>query len=375
MHKTATFIRPRRIEDSLEDDLATVLTTIAGRADAADRGETGLDADLDLLREAGLFAAILPRQAGGLGLGFEAGAAVRTVTLLRCLGRANLSVARLIEGHMNALKLIMLYGDCFQQDEAFSASRLGALFGVWGADSDKPVTIERTSAGARLNGAKRFASGLGLVDRAIVTATTPDGPQLMLLAARDPARMDASVWQTSGMRATASGIYDFDGFSVTGAAYIGKPGDYTREPHFEGGVWRYAAAQVGGMEAIAKVARTAVAGTDDPHQLRRVAELAMLCETGRLWVERAAERAEHPEADDAAVAYVLLAREVVEQTAQKVIALADRALGSRSFFNGHPVERMRRDLAFFLRQANLDGKLDVAARNVAGSPHPIGERW
>ncbi len=148
-----------------------------------------------------------------------------------------------------------------------------------------------------------------------------------------------------------------------------------REPYFEGGVWRYAAAQVGGMEAIAEVARNAVSGTGDPHQLRRAAELAILCETGRMWVERAAERAEHPGAGEAAVAYVLLAREVVEQNAQAVIALADRTLGSRSFFNGHPVERMRRDLAFFLRQANLDGKFEAAAREIARSPHPIGERW
>ena len=122
-------------------------------------------------------------------------------------------------------------------------------------------------------------------------------------------------------------------------------------------------------------AATPSTAADDPLAAARLADLALACETGRLWVERAAFRVEAHGAGETDVAYVLLAREAVERACLTVIETVDRLIGAASFFEGHPVERIRRDLSFFLRQANLDGKRAKAARSVAGSDAPVGDMW
>ncbi len=353
---------------------ADVLAAIALRAGAADRGEADLSADITALREAGVLAAPLPAGEGGSGLGVSPDGTMACLTLLRQLGRANLSVARLVEGHINAVKLIALYATPAARDAAFDAVRAGELLGVWGADGAVPVTLAPCEP-LTLRGAKRFASGLGLVSRALVTARTDDGAQLVLAPVTDAARSDASAWAMSGMRATASGTYDLEGVEPGPAALIGKPGDLMREPFFEGGVWRYAAAHLGGAEALyTHMLETLLkAGrADDPHQQRRIAEAGTACETARLWLELAATRVESGPADpEGAAAYALLAREATESACLTVIDRVERALGTAAFDAGSPVDRIRRDLSLFLRQAAPDGKRARAARAlVAGTALP-----
>lgn len=55
--------------------------------------------------------------------------------------------------------------------------------------------------------------------------------------------------------------------------------------------------------------------------------------------------------------YVLLAREAVEAACVEVMDLAERAIGTAAHGTAHPVDRMCRDLRFYLRQAALDDKL------------------
>lgn len=357
-----------------------VVQSIARRAAAADLGHADLTADIAALRNAGYLIAPLPVRARGKGWGLHVEGIRPLSDFLRALGRANLSVARLYEGHVNAIKLISLYGTPLQQAELLEKVHRGALMGVWGADARAPVVIRNTDSKntKRLSGSKRFASGLGMVSIAIVTARTDEGCQLLALAVEDPARMDHSAWRTTGMRATQSGNFDFNGMNVNETALIGAPNDYQREPYFEGGVWRYAAAQVGGMEALAEAVRRVIrerGQQEDPHQLERLARLVMLCEAGRRFVEAAASGVEAEGAGEDAVAAALLAREFLEDIALEAMQLADRSVGTASFFDGHPAERIRRDLGFFLRQAALDQKLMKAARRIVKHAQPIGEQW
>ncbi len=350
------------------------LAEVARRAAAADACAEDLGPSLAALRQAGLFdilAAYADPVPGDRVVG-------EIVTLLRRIGRANLSVGRLVEGHLNAHRLVALYATPAQRASVEAAVADGALLGVWGADGDPPFSIADQGGSIALSGTKRFASGLGLVSPAVVSARTKDGPQLLLVPSSESERMDPSAWTTSGMKATVSGTYDFDGMVIGTDAHLGRPGDYVREPHFEGGVWRYAALHVGGMEALAEAARRhAVEGgfADDPLTAARLADLAIACETGRLWVEASAARVEEAGAGESEVAHVLLAREAVERACLSAIETVDRLIGAASFFDGHPAERIRRDLSFFLRQANLDGKRAKAARSVAGSDKPLGEMW
>jgi alkylation response protein AidB-like acyl-CoA dehydrogenase len=207
-----------------------------GAADC-DHREGDLAAEIALLCAEGWLQACLPHAHGGKGWGTEPSAALEAFNALRELGRANLSLARLFEGHMNAIKLVMLFGSPELRNEMAQLVHQGILLGVWGADEPAdPVRLERAQDSFLLQGRKRFASGLGLVGRAIVTAILDDRPQMVLAATDDTARADHSEWRMSGMRATRSGTYDFSGVRTSRKSLVGKPGDLLREPWFEGGI-------------------------------------------------------------------------------------------------------------------------------------------
>ncbi|QHQ35390.1 acyl-CoA/acyl-ACP dehydrogenase [Algicella marina] len=357
---------PARETRSLTE--AGALKAVAAGVVEADAGHRDLSGDMHRLASSG----ILDRLCTSAATPAEA---QEHATLLRRIGRASLSVGRLAEGHMNALKLLHLYGTPAQVERHSAAARHGAIYGVWGADGDQPVRIDAELDGrVRLAGGKRFASGIGSVSYAVVTATAFDGLRLAIAEVRNPERADATAWDTSGMRATASGSYDFSGVT---AEVLGAAGDYLREPHFQGGVWRYAAVQTGGLEALAEEVRRAVSAADTPGeaQLHRIARIASLAHRARLMVDDAAVRIETPGAGPDAVALSLAVREEVELACLEGIALADRALGTRSFAKGHRVELIRRDLGFFLRQADLDGKLRQVGETLLAAEAAIGEIW
>ena len=353
---------------------ARILRQIGARAGAADRGATTLAADLAALHDAGLLAALV----AGAGVGGDTGTGAR---LLRRIGRASLPVGRIVEGHANALRLIQLYATSRQRAGFGAIAAQGGLFGVWGAEGREPVTCTLTGGETGvLTGAKMFCSGLGLLSVAVVPVKTDAGPLLLLARVDDPDRADASAWTVSGMRATVSGRYDLTGVA---AEVLGRPGDFLREPNFEGGIWRYCALHCGGLEALAEGVRAHLrerGQAGQPRQAERLARMILLAQTARLWVEASSGAVERAallggEVVTSSVTQVLLAREAVETACMEGIALAERAVGTAAFAASSDVDRIRRDLGFFLRQANLDGKLMQASDALLADPAPVGEMW
>ncbi|RIX98178.1 acyl-CoA dehydrogenase [Aureimonas flava] len=287
--------------------------------------------------------------------------------VLSAIGGRDLSAARLLEGHLNSLQLVALYGDAGQQARVLEAVRGGGLLGVWGADALVPLRFEKGAVRPRrLEGAKRYASGAGTVGLAIVPVDEDGALHLLLLDTGDATRVDLSSWDHRGMRATASGTYDFTGMEVGSGDVLGQPDDYRREPFFVGGIWRCAAAQLGAIEAIvAGMTRELFGSGRDAHplQMARIGEAIREARTARLWVEDAAKQVETCAPDmqkadiDRVVAYSAYARLATEAAAMKVIDLAERAIGLGSFAIGHPVEALTRDLAVYIRQANPDAVL------------------
>jgi len=215
--------------------------------------------EVQLLAEAGLLAAPVPRAFGGLGLGTEAGATVSLLALLAEIGRGNLSLGRIYEGHVNALQLVATYGTRTQLERAAEDARDGRrLFGVWNTEAADGVTIELAGAGRyRLSGAKTFASGAGVVARALVTGRLPDGGWQICVVPMDrvTTRTDPSWWRPIGMHGSASFKVDFGGVEIEQDALVGEPGDYQRQPWLSGGAIRFAAVQLGGAEALFDAAR------------------------------------------------------------------------------------------------------------------------
>lgn len=349
------------------------------RVDAVETDREGAfpEHSMALLREARLLAAPVPSSAGGESLG----AVESTRELLETLaqvGRGNLVVGRLYEGHVNALQLVERYGDPAQRRRWQADAMAGRLFGVWNTEAGDGVKLSVAgSGGYRLAGAKTFASGCGKVDRALVTAARDDGGWQMTIVdcAVQPPREDRQFWKPLGMRASASFRADFSGARLAAGDLLGEAGDFYAEPVFSGGAIRFAAVQQGGIEAVFDEARRFLASlgrTDDPHQRMRLGEMAMRVEAGRLWLGGAADVASKPAR---LVAYAGLMRSAIEENALAVMRLAERSVGARGLLRPEPFERLHRDLTHYLRQPAPDAVLANAGADVLVRHQPAWRLW
>jgi alkylation response protein AidB-like acyl-CoA dehydrogenase len=207
----------------------------------------------------------------------------------------------------------------------------------------------------------------------------PDAPPRMLVVALDPGtRADLSPWRAHGMRASATGTLDFTDLPVSPDDILGEPGDYERQPAFSAGAWRFLAVQAGGIAAVVEAWRTHLRATgrgEDPHQLARLGQGAIALETAALWVARAARTASEAADPEGAVAYVNLARLAVERAGLDVIEGAQRSVGLQGFLRDHPLERLCRDLATYLRQPAPDRALAAGARHVLAAPGGVADLW
>ena len=295
--------------------------------------------------------------------GYTATSGAGLLELLRLVGSGNLAVGRVFEGHVNALKLVALYGTARQLRDATDDAAAGHLFAIWNTEPADPLRLE---AGT-LHGRKLFCSAAGYATRGLVTALTPEGGSRMVLAALQPGeRVGAERAHLQGMRACGTGDMGFDGFPVPDEALIGQPGDYLRQPEFSAGAWRTSAVTLGGLESLVAAARRQLVERDrhaHPHQAARIGAALIAQETASLWVRKAAAIAEGGRAAPEDVAgYVNLARIAVESACLEAMRVVQRSLGLACFMQPNPVERLLRDLATYLRQPAPDETLDEAAR-------------
>jgi alkylation response protein AidB-like acyl-CoA dehydrogenase len=341
-----------------------IVPEMRSRAEILDREPCFPEADCSRLRAIGALAAVVPQKQGGLGLGIDPGSALTLFELLRILGSGNLAVGRIFEGHVNALKLILLYGDEAQKKSAIDDVRNGHLFAIWIADDRDPVRLVGGST-PMLVGRKAFCSAAGYASRALITAQTNDGVRMLLvpvLAHRGTTRQNCSI---QGMRASVTSGFSFNEVETPVNALIGCPGDYTREPTFSAGAWRTTAVTLGGLDALIDETRKQLIARgrhQDPHQLARMGRAFVAQETARLWVRNAAQRAESKDNTSASLtAYVNLTRTAVEATVLDTIQTVQRCLGLGAFLVSNPVERLVRDLATYVRQPAPDEALCEAA--------------
>ncbi|KPF67618.1 acyl-CoA dehydrogenase [Bosea sp. AAP35] len=317
---------------------------------------------VDTIVAAGLHKTFAPGASGGQPFDDALSENAALLDVLRGIGRADLSLGRLFEGHVNALKLFAWYGGPDQR--AWLGQRLdeGQLFGVWATEPPPGVTLVAGDGGTHLQGNKSFASGAGGLGHAVVTARMADGrTQLAVAPADDPARADLTGWRVRGMRATVSGSYDLSGLPCTAMNLLGQPDDYGTEPRFTAGAWRFTAVHLGGIEALLAETRRGLseAARSDPLQRLKFGQAVVAARTAYLWVREAAQRAAIDSPD--APAFAQMTRGVVERAGLDVMELAARMIGTRSAFDGQRIDKIIRDLSLYLRQAGPDFARDQAA--------------
>jgi alkylation response protein AidB-like acyl-CoA dehydrogenase len=332
--------------------------------------------EFDHLRRSGLLTVPLRQALGGAGVGIEAEATHTLLRLLRQIGRGNLAVGRIYEGHINGLQLVQTFGTQEQIEQYASDVRdRHKVFGVWNAEASDGVRLIPLEGGRyRLEGSKTFCSGVGCVDRPFVNGALPDGRWQMCVVPLDEVvtHADPSWWQPPGMKATASYKVDFSGVELDARSLIGNPDDYHRQPWLSGGAIRFAAVQLGGAEALFDETRKYLQGlkrTSDPYQAARLGQMAIALESGNLWLQGAAAQLaqyaptfggnpdeEQPEAIRI-IAYANMMRTAIEQICMDMMQLCERSVGTRGLMPPYPIERIVRDLTLYLRQPNFDAVL------------------
>jgi alkylation response protein AidB-like acyl-CoA dehydrogenase len=355
---------PQDLAASCLDPALRVAETLRREAPALDRAGLVPPETIRRLGEAGLLAAALRPEQGGLGLGASTGVLLEILTVI---GAGNLAIGRLYEGHVNVLLLIDRFGSLAQRQRVMSAVKHHhALLGVWNTDGRRPLSLERAGGSWRLSGTKSFASGAGLVAQALVTAPHPDGGRQMILVPMEPLadRIDRSGWQPLGMRASMSFEVDFDGAALESDALIGRPDDYLAEPWFSAGCIRFAAVQLGGAVELLRAVHAHLRRTrraDDPYQVERFARMRLAVETGRLWLARAADAFDAAAPD--AIIVANMARSQITEVCTLVLDLAGRSIGVQGMLQPHPLERLSRDLMTYLRQPAPDAALASIGRD------------
>jgi alkylation response protein AidB-like acyl-CoA dehydrogenase len=290
------------------------------------------------------------------------------LSCLRRIGHRDLAVARLGEGHADALAILA---------EAGTSAPPEARLGVWAAGPVSELSATPTSDGWCLDGRRRWCSGAFIVTHGIVTASAPDGDRLFLVPTSSSGFLpDPSSWPAVGM--SGSGTFDvaFDSVVLPRAAEIGGPDFYLRRPGFWVGAIGVAAVWLGGAEAVART--LAERAGDDPHALAHLGAVyarldalsAMLdraSETADLLLDEQAAQRDVPEGDatedDAAREELeLVARSVraaIESGATEVLDRTGRATGATPL--GHDAAHAQRvaDLTVYLRQSHAERDLEA----------------
>lgn len=335
------------------------------------------------LREARLLSITLP----GEPMDFNSCPTAQQLQLLKLIGKGNLSVGRIYEGHINALFLIHLFGSAVRKERWYHDAQQGHLFGVWNTQAGDGITIAAQGNGRYvLQGSKTFCSGAQRVTRPIVPGQLIDeqgndrGWQMSVvpLDQYPDVPTDPSFWQPLGMRASVSHKIDFSGIELAEDDLLGQPNDYHRQPYFSGGAIRFAAVQLGGAEAIFDATRTylqQLRRTEDPYQRMRLGEMATLIETGNLWLRQAGEQADRSAPDEQVINYANMARSAVERIGLDVMRLAERCVGARGLLHPQPFARLHADLTTYLRQPAPDIALAQVGQYVSEQPAPAHTLW
>ncbi len=333
--------------------------------------------ELKSLADAGFLRISLPVEVGGNGVGIKPGARAELLAVLKEVGRGNLSLGRIFEGHVNALLLLNAFGSDQQiADAAHDVIHGRCVFGVWNTGPQgSPRLTPLANGNYELSGGKTFATGAARIQRALVTASLPDGGWQMCLVplSEKNIQIHERSWHPLGMAASESFTVDFPRTQLAPEALIGDPGDYYAEPAFTGGALRFCAVHLGGaqslFEACCRFVRE-LSRENDPFQLQRIGEMAVLIESGCQWLARAGEWLEDLVSHSGNfTVHAQMMRIATEEICTRIIHLVQLSVGAGGLSSPQPFASTIRDLQMYLRQAGYDRAFQSVGRHAVFELH------
>lgn len=268
-------------------------------------------------------------------------------SVLATLGAADLTVARVVEPHLDALAIVA------QADLAEGSGAADATWGVFAAEGPgEPLKAEPCGHDEwQLTGIKHWCSLADRLDRALVTAVVDDRRGLFDVDLTDPA-VDVlpARWAARGLTAITSGPVAFD---QVPARPVGAPGWYLSRPGFAWGGMGVAAVWYGAAVALARRIWRGRPGKSRPDQiaLSHVGAVdAALTSTGALLAQTAAAVDHGHLSDDRGAVAAYRVRAAVAGTAEDLMRRSVHNLGPAPLALEEESARRMSDLQVYLAQ-------------------------
>ena len=281
-----------------------------------------------------------------------AGNTLRLWELLATLGAADLTVARVVEPHLDARAILAQAGTPEGRGIDFSSG----TWGVYAAEAPGQALEATGHDGAwQLSGRKPWCSLADQLDYAVVTAhTTPGNRRAFAVDLRHPGvRVSGGPWISRGLAAVDSSPVDF--FNVP-AVPVGADNWYLQRDGFAWGGIGVAACWFGGAVAVARRLFNA-GGQRTPDQIAQMliggADLALQAAAHMLAAAAADIDAGRAAGRDGAV-LAHRVRGVVADAVEKVLEAAAHGLGPGPLTAEEEHARRIADLQVYVRQHHAE---------------------
>ncbi|MFE6158058.1 acyl-CoA dehydrogenase [Streptomyces sp. NPDC056486] len=305
-------------------------------------------------RTAQLFADFVEREAPGVPLPGRSTA--RRFAALTALGRRDLSLARLAEGHLDAAAIL--------HELNAPVPAPGERWGVWAARPPGPG-VRATSTGREwwISGVKPYCSGARSCTHALVTAEADDGYRLFAVPLDHPgARPVDGTWPAIGMAGSDSLNMSFTGVP---ARAVGGAEGYLARPGFQHGGIGVAACWLGGAHAVAApLYERAAAGPLNDHAAAHLGAVDVLLQTADTVLRQAGEDIDADPLDEREGARVrsLRVRALAEKVCAEVMDHVGRATGAGPLCQDERHARAVADLTVYVRQHQAEAALAELGR-------------
>ncbi|MFG2311542.1 acyl-CoA dehydrogenase family protein [Streptomyces sp. NPDC048566] len=313
---------------------------------------------------ADLFADFVEREAPNVPLPGHATA--RRFDVLTRLGRLDLSLARLAEGHLDAAAIL--------HEVEGTRPGPGERWGVWAARPPSPVTRATRADGQwTLDGAKPYCSGATSCTHALVTAEAEDGYRLFAVDLDHPgAEPVDGTWPAIGMAGSDSLEVEL---RAVPARPVGEANAYLDRPGFQHGGVGVAACWLGGAHAVAApLYGRGTEGRLDAHAAAHLGSVDMLLHTGDTVLRQAGDDIDADPSDTRGAARVrsLRVRALIEKVCSEVLEHVGRATGAGPLCHDEPHARAVADLTVYVRQHHAEAAAAELARLVT-TASAVGE--
>ncbi|MEU0135724.1 acyl-CoA dehydrogenase [Streptomyces sp. NPDC006296] len=338
----------------------SVVSTKAPLEHAGSTSVDGIAPDTARAESAARFSEVVELiETGGIEFPLPGGGRTAArLAALQSVAEDDLCLARLVEGHVDALAVLAeLDGP---------QPRPGQRWAVWAAEPPG-TTLEATPSGEgwTLSGVKPYCSGARSCTDALVTARTPEGRRLFAVS------LDAltsepvpGTWQAIGMAGSDSPDVRFE--RARGAA-VGGVDSYVRRPGFQHGGIGVAACWYGGALAVARTLRSAAVQRPDPHTDAHLGAVDMQLHAAEAVLRHAAAEidADPKDQQGGARARSLRVRAFAESVCAEVLARVGRATGAGPLCHDLRHARDVADLTVYVRQHHAERNLAELGRLLA----------